>query len=180
MKPLVWIASRNLILMTVMSACYLAGAQDIHTRASVTIPFGVTNQNVNAAIIRAYESDRSIWQESQLYLVATCYMFSNDLTNATAVLGRLANSTNADRLLRGRAECALGSVYLLQRDTSSAESHFAAAWKTYRYLPALANLAELYASLDDFKRYEKIWVCSRICGSFSRHFQFSRGFVLTV
>jgi len=42
-----------------------------------------------------------------------------------------------------------------------------------------ARIEEERKNAEKLAQQEK-GVCSRICGSFSRHFQFSRGFVLTV
>jgi hypothetical protein len=87
----------------------------------VEVPFESTNSAVNSTIIHAYEAAPERWGSGQLFLVASCYTFNSNYTRAEQILYRIAGDTNQSKMMRLRAERALGSVCYKRGDSGAAE-----------------------------------------------------------
>jgi len=91
---------------------------------------------------------------------------------------------NQRRFERARKQFLEGSVEAAERDFAGLVEDLEAFGTNLNSDLLLRSYLNLASALWELNRHPEassfFGVCSRICGSFSRHFQFSRGFVLTV
>jgi len=134
-----------LFLLMICTNCYaLEDGFDSNKKHSF---FTVDNSKVNKLIIEAYEENREVWMEGQLYLVGVCYVAEEKINDAQKIFEYLTDSVPSN----ARTWRALGNVYQMKTETQKAIECYNRAWEIGHDVQSLTLMSALHINNNDYK-----------------------------